>query len=272
MKQFPHIISKLFYEPVLITPQKHAALVQVVEAHLSGHLAPTATEKPVDYESDMFRLGNAVVIPVHGIIDQHVPDSPSGGGGCDVARLRSMISVAQADDSIERVVFDFRTPGGAVVGVAETGRKILNITDKETIAFTDDQCCSAGIWLAAQCQKFYATPSAQVGSVGVWCAYLDMSRKLANEGVKVEAFYAGAHKLLGASWKPMTEQEKGIVQGQIDRIYAQFKTAMTEQRAVKDENFGNGLVFDGEQAADLGFIDGTVESLEEVLAMEFEDR
>lgn len=268
MKHFPNIIAKLFYEPVLITPQKHAAIVQVVEAHMTGHLARTETERANDYESDVFTVGNAVVIPVHGVIDQHIPDSPSGGGGCDVSRLRKQLTIAAEDDSIQRVVLDFRTPGGSVTGVAETASRILNITDKETIAFTDDQCCSAGLWLASQCQKFYTTGSAQVGSVGVWCAYLDMSRKMANEGVKVEAFSAGKYKLLGASWKPMTDDEKEIVQGKIDRIYSQFKSAMNEQRQVADKNFGNGLVFDGEQAAELGFTDGLVDSLEDLLEME----
>lgn len=270
MKHFPHLISKLFYEPVLITPQKHAALVQVIEAHMSGHLVATKEDQPADYDDEMMTIGNASIIPVHGVIDQHIPDSPSGGTGCDLAKLRKQIAIAHADDAVERLIFDFRTPGGSARGVAETARAILDVTDKETIAFTDDQCCSAGLWLAAQCQRFYSTSSSAVGSVGVWCAYLDVSRKLANDGVAVEAFSAGKYKLLGASWKPMTTEEKEIIQGQIDRIYVQFKAAMNEQREVADQNFGNGLVFDGEQAAELGFTDGVVDSLEDILGMEME--
>ena len=271
MKHYPHIISKLFYEPVLITPQKHAALVQVVEAHMTGHLSPTTEDNPKDYECDVFELGNTVVIPVHGIIDNHIPDSPSGGSGCDLSKLRGMLSVAEADDNISRIVLDFRTPGGSVVGVAETAKKILNITDKETIAFTDDECCSAGLWLASQCQKFYSTSSAQIGSVGVWCAFLDVSRQMENDGVKVEAFSAGKYKLMGASWKPLSADEKKIIQASIDKTYAQFKSAVNEQRAVADEHCGNGLIFDGEEAAQIGFTDGIVDCLEDILEMEFDD-
>jgi ClpP class serine protease len=51
----------------------------------------------------------------------------------------------------------------------------------------------------------------------------------------------------------------------VDKIYEQFKTAMTAQRPVSDENFGNGRVFDGEDAAELGFTDGVIDSLEEIL-------
>lgn len=268
MKRYPHIISKLFYEPVMITPHKHGAICQVVEAHMNGNLPASAMDNPVDHESEMTDIGSTVIIPVHGIIDQNIPDSPSGGDGCDLAKLRDMISIARADSSVSRMIFDFRTPGGSVVGVAETGRAILNITDKETIAFTNDECCSAGLWLAAQCQRFYSTESARVGSVGVWCAYLDVSRQMQNEGQNMQAFFAGKHKLLGAYWKPMSDEEKVIVQKSVDKIYAQFKSAMNEQRAVSDSNFGNGLVFDGEDAAQLGFTDGLVESLEEVLEMD----
>jgi signal peptide peptidase SppA len=273
MKRFPHIISKLFYEPVLITPAKHGAICQVVEAHMTGHLAATKDDKPEDYEDDLMMAGETMVIPIYGIIDQHIPDSPSGGGGCDLANVRQAVAMAKADPAINRVVFDFRTPGGTVTGVQETANRILELSaDKETIAFTDSECCSAGIWLASQCEKFYSTTSASVGSVGVWCAYLDISRQMQNEGVNMQAFFAGKHKLMGAYWKPLTDDEKAIIQKSVDKIYAQFKTAMVAQREVSDEGFGNGLVFDGEEAAQLGFTDGTVDGLDEVLEMEVEPR
>ena len=267
MKQYPRIISQLFYEPVLITPQKHGAICQVVEAHMSGHLAATENETPSDHDSSMESIGKTAIIPIHGIIDQHIPDSPSGGDGCDLAKLRDMISIAESDPTISRVLFDFRTPGGSVTGVRETADKILKMT-KETVAFTDDQCCSAGIWLASQCQRFYSTASASVGSVGVWCAYMDISRQMANSGENMQVFFAGKHKLLGAYWRPMSDEEKAIVQRGVDKIYFQFKSAMNEQRAVSDEHCGNGLVFDGEEAAQLGFTDGVVDSVEDVLEME----
>ena len=94
---------------------------------------------------------------------------------------------------------------------------------------------------------------------------LDATRALEKEGYRINAISAGKYKLLGAYWKEMTGEERDILQARVDKIYAQFKDAMESRRVVQDENFGNGLVFDGEEAAAIGFTDGIVDSLEDVL-------
>lgn len=275
MKAFPHIIHKLFFEPLVITPQKHAAICQVVSAHMEGRLKASDDEdmEPEDTDDDMTIIGANAIIPVHGVIQQHMPDTPSGGSGCDLERLNAMIDIARAHSRVTRAIFDFRSPGGSVTGVPETARKIASIMPEEleTIAWTDSQCCSGAIWLAAQCQKFYCTPSAQVGSVGVWCAYLDISRQMQNEGENMQAFSAGKHKLLGAYWKPMAEDEKAIIQKGVDRTYALFKAAMGTHRTSADDAYGNGLIFDGDEAAERGLTDGTAESLDELMEQLQED-
>jgi signal peptide peptidase SppA len=187
-------------------------------------------------------------------------------GGCDLQNVSDMIDIAEYDKSVTRVIYDFRTPGGEVTGLPETARKILR-SSKETVAFTDSECCSGGMWLASQCQQFYTTPSARVGSIGVWCAYLDESRQMANEGVNMQAFSAGKFKLMGAYWKPLTGAEKAILQREVDSIYSEFKLAVNAQRSVTDDAMGEGLVFNGQDAADRGLTDGCVEDMSEVLAM-----
>lgn len=262
MKRYPHLISKLF-EPLLLTPAKFHAICRVLESRLAGELPDEARlAEPEDPE--IVELGSTAIIPVHGVIGKHLDQFEMMSGGCDLDVINAMLDNAEADASVRRVVLDFRSPGGTVVGVPETARKIYGMT-KDTIAFTDSECCSGAIWLASQCNRFYGTQSSQIGSVGVWTAYLDMSRQLANEGVNIESVFAGKYKLLGAYWKPLTEEERAIVQRQVDKTYAQFKSAMMAQRPVEDEKFGNGLVFDGDEAAELGFTDGVVEDMDEVL-------
>jgi hypothetical protein len=55
------------------------------------------------------------------------------------------------------------------------------------------------------------------------------------------------------------------MQVNVDRIYEQFKLAVGVHREVADSNYGNGLVFDGEAAAAIGFTDGCVDSMDELL-------
>ncbi len=267
MKNYPHIAQKLFYEPLVITPQRHAILCQFMESAMAGtHMTPSQQARTGDEEPDneVVQVGKTVIIPVHGTIVRHASDIAMSECGCALEELDALIDMAEADTKIKTVIYDFRTPGGSVTGVPETGRKILH-SRKETIAFTGDQCCSGGIWLASQCQRFYATQSSQVGSVGVYNMCMDATAALKKEGIKVNAIFAGKYKLLGAYWKPLAEEERAILQARVDKIYGQFKEAMESHRLVEDEHFGNGLVFDGEDAAKIGFTDGVVESLEEVL-------
>lgn len=265
MKQFPHIISRLYREPLLITPRRHAALCQLVEARMAGPMpAQVEPEDPEDETEDVC-LGNTAIIKVEGTIVRYPEDIAMSECGCSMEALGDAIDAAEADSNIKRIVFDFRTPGGTVTGVPEMARKIFGCT-KETVAWTASECCSAGMWLASQCEKFYASPSASVGSVGVYTLCLDLSRALEQEGTKINAIAAGKYKLLGAYWKPLTDEEKDIIQKQVDSTYADFLAAMDSRgRVVDDKYYGNGLVFDGEEAARLGMVDGCFDDLPEML-------
>ena len=269
MKSYSHIISKLFYEPLLVTPMRHAALLQMLELRLGNQRAdmpdsPAAPACPPDDDDEPQTEGSTAIIPVHGVLVAHPEDIAMSECGCSMEDLSAAIDTAERNSKIQGVIYDFRTPGGTVTGIPEAGRKI-QYSRKETIAFTNSDCGSGGLWLAAQCQRFYATQSSRVGSVGVYTLALDLSKAMEQDGIKVNAIFAGKYKLLCASFKPLADDERAILQLGVDKIYKQFKEAMETYRVVSDENFGNGLCFDGDEAAEIGFTDGVVESMDEIL-------
>jgi protease-4 len=266
MKSYSHIISKLF-EPLLITPQRWAALAQTLELRLGGQMVAMPSSAPTipdDDDDEPQTEGSTAIIPVHGTLVMHPSDIAMSECGCAMEDLSAAIDAAENNPKISRVIYDFRTPGGTVTGIPEAGRKI-QYSRKETIAFTNSECCSGGLWLAAKCQRFYSTQSSRVGSCGVYCMTLDLSEAMAKDGIKVNPVFAGKYKLLGASFKPLADDERAIMQAGVDKIYAQFKDAVETYRVVSDEHFGNGLIFDGEEAAEIGFTDGVVESMDEIL-------
>lgn len=285
MKTYPHLFSLLFYEPLLITREKHAAIVRYLESRLaepeggrSGRRGirldddRDAPREPTP-EEDARRMGyNAVgstaIIRVEGPIGKHLSAMDMmSGGGCDLDNVDEAINLAKSDRDIRRLLFDFRTPGGSSVGVLETGRKIAGIVSKETVAFTDSQCCSAGLWLASQCQQFYTTSSAKVGSIGVWCAYMDLSRQMAMDGENMQAFSAGKHKLMGAYWKPLDDEEKALIQSRVDKLFVQFKEEVQLHREI-EAKYMEGQTFDGDEALEIGMTDGLVDSISELVEEE----
>jgi signal peptide peptidase SppA len=264
MKKYPHIISKLFYEPLLVTRAQHAAICQVVESHMAKVQAADYEDEDEEDGTEYVAVEKTAIIPVCGTLVGHAADIPMSSCGCGCDEIALMIDVAVADPAVSRIIFNFNTPGGSVTGIPELGRKIASIVSKETIAFTDSQCCSGGMWLAEQCQQFYATESATLGSIGVWCAYLDLSKQMHMAGENLQEFSAGKYKTMGAWWKPLTKEESKMIQASVDKIYDQFKEAVQTRRQVADE-FMQGQTFDGPEAVEAGLIDGVVEDLEELI-------
>ncbi len=163
---------------------------------------------------------------------------------------------------MNRLLFDFRSPGGTVTGIPEMGRK-MRFLKKKTVAYTDSEANSGALWLASQAEEFYATPSSSVGSIGVWTASMDYSRMMENEGIKMNAVSAGKYKLLGAYWKPMTADELAILQTKVDGIHAEFKDVVNARREI-DTKYMEGQLFDGTEAAEIGLIDGLVDDIAEL--------
>ncbi len=273
MKKYPHVINRMFYSPLVITHARHAAMWRVLESRLEAGTSDQdpenkGNEVTVKVEApqapDWQTFGPDAIIPVHGVLVPKAEDIPMSSCGCGLDNVSRMIDVALADREVKKIVFDFRTPGGDVTGIPELGRKIAGIRGVETIAFTDVECCSGGVWLATQCNHFYTTSSAAVGSIGVWCAYADISRQLANEGVNIQAISAGKYKLLGAYWRTLSNDELTMLQADVDKIYERFQEAVLLHREVKQE-FMQGQVYDGEKAVEIGLCDGMVESIDELL-------
>jgi ClpP class serine protease len=123
---------------------------------------------------DPIRDGATVVLPVVGTL------SPRGqyGAGGDTGRLADRVREFGADPKIGAIVLNMMTPGGLVYGTAEAGDAIFEVRQSKPIVAVANNwmVASAGYWLATQASEFYASPSSDVGSVGVYAGHTDMSR------------------------------------------------------------------------------------------------
>lgn len=265
MKNYPHIAQKLYNEPWLITKEKHDNLVALFEAHISGNKIGLFDDEEEDGDdsTDPRMIGRTLVIPVHGVLGKHLSSLEMMCGGCSVDAIGKELDKAESSYQVANVLLDFRSPGGVVSGIPELGKKISAMS-KDVVSFTDLDCCSGALWLASQADKFYCTESSLVGSCGVYSIYLDRSQQLEEAGIKVNAISSGEFKLAGASFKPMTDRERAMLQGQCDDIHQKFQEALLKNRAV-DKDALEGQVFYGEDALEVGMVDGLVEDMEEVL-------
>lgn len=267
-KHYPRIERELFQTPWLILPNTHQTLVKAFQAHITGKqsndVLPEDEAMAEDEVPVIVAPSSIAVITVEGIIGKRLGLLETMCGGCDLNNVAEAIDKVMADDSIDTIVFDFYTPGGTVTGVPELAAKIAEVSKvKNTIAYVDMLCASAGYYLASQCNVVLSAPSADLGSVGVYALYLDETRALEQEGLKVNAISAGKFKLAGASFKPMTDEERGMFQADVDKIYTEFKDAVTSKRNIKEEDL-QGQCFTGVDAINKGYSDGFANNLQEV--------
>jgi len=101
---------------------------------------------------------------------------------------------------------------------------------------------------ASQARAIYATPSAQVGSIGVVQAVIDNTAALDKAGLKVEVFSVGKYKAMGAPGTPLTDDQRELISSNLAEIAAEFHDAVRSRgRAIPDEAM-EGQTFSGKQA------------------------
>lgn len=215
-----------------------------------------ATRKVLRLENVYQRFGSVAVVQIHGAIDKMLTEfEMSCYGGVDLADIDQALSIAADDARVERVVLDIDSPGGSVIGVADTAARIAAMRQtKEVHAYIPAMACSAGYYLASQADHIAAASSAIVGSIGVYCAILDASRWYAEEGLNMQVIKAGDLKTIGADWRPMSEEETKFLQAGVDRNYAEFKAAVTALRSVEDSTM-QGQFWAAAEAKGLNLVD-----------------
>jgi signal peptide peptidase SppA len=211
------------------------------------------------------KVGKAGVIPIKGAIGSNLMPIEKMLGMVDVNDIRKNIEAFEKDPQITHLVFDINSPGGTVTGVPELASRIRNST-KPTIAFTDSQAASAGFWLGSQSQRFVATGSASVGSVGVYRVVPDASKAFENMGVKMEVFKSGKYKAIGLPGTSIDADGKAMIQASVVEVHDDFKADVRSVRSLVPDSAMEGQSFAAKKAASLGMLTGIVSGMDQILA------
>ena len=152
-------------------------------------------------------------------------------------------------DDIKAVFLDIDSPGGTVAGTPELAATVASINERKPVyAFSSGLMASAAYWIASQARAIYATPSAQVGSIGVVQAVIDDTAALNAEGIKVEVFSVGKYKAMGAPGTPLTDDQRDLIRSNLAEIAQEFHAAVLARgRSIPAEAM-EGQTFSGRQA------------------------
>lgn len=201
------------------------------------------------------RGGVVAVVPVLGEISQR----PSFWGTSTESLAQILADLEVAKDVVATVL-SIDSPGGTVYGVPEAASIIrASAARKPIVSIANTFAASAAYWLGSQATEMLASPSAEVGSIGVYVLHLDMSAALEKEGLRVRMVKAGKHKAETSPYAPLTDEAEAYLQEQVDRYYGMFVSDVAKGRKVSLDavrsGFGEGRVVGAKQAVELGMVD-----------------
>ena len=255
--------SLLSRQPWLITSEAmHSMAAQAVAFFDARMTLPEPSSNPLLSVED-----GVGIIRIHGPLMRD-PDLISSllFGATDMNQVAEAIQEAVGREAVRSILLDIDSPGGTVNGTPELAQAVADAAKLKSIhAFSAGQMCSAAYWIASQCDAVYATPSARVGSIGVMLPFIDSAEKFRSQGLKVEVFAAGKFKGMGTPGVSLSEEQRALIQSDIEEVAADFKTAVLARgRKIPDEAM-EGQSFSARKAQRFNLA-GTVKSRNEVIA------
>ena len=168
--------------------------------------------------------------------------------------IAKVVESYKNDTKCTAIKFIFNTGGGSIATIPELADVIFNCV-KPTTAEIHEQCCSAGYWLASQCDTIVSTRGATVGALGVYIALVDFSTMYSEMGIKTHLITTSELKGLGEHGVALSENQIEFLQSFVNRSGEMFLSDIKRKRPSFDADLFNGAFWHAEDALDLGVID-----------------
>lgn len=175
-------------------------------------------------------------------------------------KLIELLMEAEENENIKAVIVSIDSPGGAVAPSQEIYEEVRRIDQiKPVYAVLGSIAASGGYYVASATRKIYASGGTLTGSIGAIIQTMDLSRLFEWAKVNPEVIKAGKYKDLGGPHRPLTEEERQMMEETIKDIHLQFKEDILRTRKEKIkgpiEQYAQGQVFTGLQAKKYGLVD-----------------
>jgi protease-4 len=163
------------------------------------------------------------------------------------------------DESIKAIVLRINSPGGGVGPAQEIYSELLKLRNKKKIIVSmESVAASGGYYIACAAHKIVANPGTITGSIGVIIEFANIEELLGKVGLKSVVIKSGKYKDILSPTRPMTPEDRALIQGVIDSVHNQFIEAVAKGRNLPKEKvikIADGRIFSGEQAQAIGLVD-----------------
>lgn len=279
---YPHIVARVFDRPHLIQESKMRAILRVLgprvgfslegdqqmpaQAMDDDYFAPPDPFKYMEYLQALgvklepmaegyFKGEGVAVLPITGTLVQRSDWMTNASGMQSYGRIERMMNAALEDKDVHELLWEFDTPGGEVAGAFDFADRIYDARGiKPMTASVNELAASAGYLLASAVGNIAVSRTSAVGSIGVVAAHFDYSAALEKRGVAVTYIHAGARKIDGNPYQPLSDQAKKDWQDEVDDTYALFLETVARNTglSVGKLRATEAAIYTGQKAIDSG--------------------
>ena len=136
-----------------------------------------------------------------------------------------------------------------------------------------DVAASGGYYIASAANRIIANPATLTGSIGVITEAVDIHELLDKYGIDFTTIKSGKHKDMGSFSRPITPEERAILQSVVNDVFDQFVSDVCAGRNLPKSHvlkLADGRIYTGRQALKLKLID-RLGSLEDALRAAADD-
>jgi protease-4 len=188
----------------------------------------------------------------------------NGGEGDDNSigseTISKALRQAREDKKIKAVVLRINSPGGSSLASDVIWREVMLTKQvKPIIVSMGDYAASGGYYIACAADSIIAEPNTITGSIGIFAILPNMQKLLTDKlGLTFDGVKTGKYADLGEVNRPLTPEERAILQNQVDHGYDEFTKAVATGRNKSQayiNSIGQGRVWTGTQALKIGLVD-----------------
>lgn len=186
-------------------------------------------------------------------------DDYSTNSGIDSEEISKELLKLADDDKIKAVVLRVNSPGGSAYGSEQIWHAVGEVKrQKPVVVSMGDYAASGGYYIACPADRIFAQPTTLTGSIGIFGMFPNTQGLMDKIGVTFDNVKTNKYSDLGAGYRPMTAEEKAIVQNYIERGYDLFTKRCADGRGISQDSIkaiAEGRIYSGIDALRIGLVD-----------------
>jgi protease-4 len=205
------------------------------------------------------------LIDIEGLLLEVAKPTPLGlrQEESSVARVRAQLDKAAKDRAVKAVILRIHSPGGTATASEIIYGEIQRFKVKKPVPVVAQLvgiATSGAYYAAMAADSVYANPTTVTGSIGVIFVSVNVSGLMAKLGLADQTIATGPYKDVGSPLRPMTPEDRALMQGVLNDLYRRFVQVVAAGRpqlpAARVAELADGRIYSATQAQANGLVDG----------------